>query len=129
MKDESGARPQVVYETTVGAHHFIRQRVQLRDLNIERRVVHGVRQLQPETDTGGAERHTQIGADAEIQRELRFQPQFVDGDEERLAKIREILVDGDVGRRRRTMLDEHLQRRADALLDVVGDGAKYKDNV
>src|SRR5690349_16936040 len=128
MKDEAGARPQVVYETTVGADHVIGHRVQLRDLNVEGRLVQVVRQLEAQADTGGAERNAQVGADAEIQRELRFDAQFVDSDEKRLFAApgfgdRNVRVTGG------TPFDEHLQRRADVLLDVVGNPAKSEKDI
>src|SRR5512138_1084101 len=87
MKDEPRARPQVVYESTVGMHDVITDCIQLRHLHVERRVVHIVREFQAQAYPCGTEGYTQVRSDTEIHRELRFHTQFVDGNKQRVASL------------------------------------------
>ena len=65
VKDYAGARAQVVYEPRVRPCDIAAvQAVHLGNPDLERRLMNIVRQLQPQAETGRAERILVIGAEA-----------------------------------------------------------------
>src|SRR6185503_12906397 len=93
---------------------------------LERRPVNVVRELEPQAEARGAERHPEVGADAEVERELRLEAELVDRDQQRPAAVGR---NRDIRRGGRPRLDEHLQRWRDSLLDVIGDAADAEERV
>src|SRR5688572_17472124 len=84
----------------------------------DRRRRNMIRHLEPDADRAGADWHAEIGADADVERQDRLEPELVDLEEKLLASAFHDHQVFDAACR--LAFDERRQLRCDRLCEIVG---------